>query len=111
MPNCIETTLYRMAQECFTNITKHAQATRVDVRLTFDGAFVRCSIADNGAGFDVNAVLARRGSRGLGLAGIRERVESVGGSLLIKSLPGQGTEMLVNIPLGVESADWDCARR
>jgi signal transduction histidine kinase len=111
LQSAVETTLYRMAQECLTNIVKHAKATHVAVRFTFDGAQVGCSIRDNGAGFDVKEALSRKGQRGLGLAGIRERVESLGGVLLIHSLAGAGTEMLAEIPLGVMNADWDCACR
>lgn len=60
---------------------------------------IRCSIEDDGIGFDVPAVLGRKGERGLGLVGIRERVEALGGTLEVKSQPGQGTELSIIIPL------------
>jgi signal transduction histidine kinase len=96
----IETTLYRIVQESLTNVAKHAQATQVEVRLNHEEDLVRVSIRDNGVGFDLNEVLARKGTRGLGLLGIRERIESVGGSLSIHSQPGQGTELLIKITMG-----------
>lgn len=67
LPPLIETALYRIVQEALTNVTKHAQATRVTVRLQREVRKICCSIRDDGIGFDVPAVLARRGERGLGL--------------------------------------------
>jgi signal transduction histidine kinase len=100
LPSGVETAIYRFVQESLTNAAKHAKATRVEIRLRHDVNEVQCSVRDNGAGFDMNEVLSRRGSRGLGLVGIRERVESIGGRVSIHSLPGLGTELLVTIPLG-----------
>ena len=64
LPTPIETALYRIVQEALTNVTKHARATRVSIVLERSGPFLRCAIHDDGAGFDVAAVLARRGSCG-----------------------------------------------
>jgi signal transduction histidine kinase len=99
LPAGVETTLYRFVQECLTNVAKHAKASRVEIRFQHDKHEVRCSVGDNGSGFDLKEVLSRKGSRGLGLVGIRERVESVGGTVSIYSFPGMGTELLVTIPL------------
>jgi signal transduction histidine kinase len=96
----IETTIYRIVQESLNNVVKHANATRVYIGIAENTSQVRCRIEDNGAGFDLNEVLSRRGSRGLGLLGIRERVESVGGELAIQSLPGNGTSLSITIPTG-----------
>lgn len=99
LPPRIEIALYRIVQEALTNVTKHAQATRVHVRLQQEPGAIRCSVRDDGVGFDVSAVLARRGERGLGLIGIRERVDALGGTREIRSAPGRGTELLLTIPL------------
>jgi signal transduction histidine kinase len=100
LPAGVETTIYRFVQESLTNAAKHAKASRVDILLRHDQHEVQCSVRDDGAGFDLTEVLSRRGSRGLGLVGIRERVDSVDGCVSIHSLPGMGTQLSVTIPLG-----------
>ena len=93
-------TLYRLAQECLTNVAKHAQATRVAISLTrvpggkHDGGEVRFSFEDNGSGFDPGQ---RR--QGLGLVGLRERVEALGGHFDLHSAPGQGVRVSASIPV------------
>src|SRR5712692_4208344 len=94
----LSTTLYRIVQEAFTNVTRHAKATQVNVTLQHELQTLRCSIKDNGVGFDVSSLSARIGERGLGMIGIRERLNSVGGSLALVSTPGQGTELVITIP-------------
>ncbi len=92
-------TLYRLAQECLTNVAKHAQATRVTIGLsrTPPGdqgvAEVRFSFEDNGQGFD--PALRRQG---LGLVGLRERVEALGGQFELDSAPGRGVRVRARIP-------------
>ncbi len=100
LPPAIETALYRSVQEALNNVTKHAHATRARVELQREPGAIRCVVRDDGVGFDVPDVQARRGDRGLGLLGIRERLHAVGGRLQITSAPGQGTELLMTIPLG-----------
>jgi len=95
----IETVLYRSVQEALTNVTKYAQATRVWINLEREPQRIRCTVRDDGIGFDVRAVLARRGVRGIGLLSIKERVGEVGGRAAITSAPGQGTELRLTIPL------------
>jgi two-component system, NarL family, sensor histidine kinase UhpB len=95
----VETALYRIAQEALTNVTKHARATCASIGLVQQAGLVRCSVRDDGIGFDLPSLLARRGAQGLGLIGIRERVGALGGSLEISSAPGQGTELVITIPL------------
>ena len=93
-------TLYRLAQECLTNVAKHAEATRVAIslsRLAGDdrsGEEVRFSFEDNGRGFDPGQ---RR--QGLGLVGLRERVEALGGIFDLHSAPGQGVRVRASIPV------------
>src|SRR6185295_4509237 len=94
----LSTTLYRIAQEAFTNVAKHAKATQVTVAIQYERQILRCSIKDNGVGFDVSSLSTQIGERGLGMIGIRERLNSLGGSLSLMSAVGQGTELLVTIP-------------
>jgi signal transduction histidine kinase len=94
----LSTTLYRIVQEAFTNVTRHAKATQVNVTIQHEPQTFRCSIKDNGVGFDVSSLSARIGERGLGMIGIRERLNSVGGSLSLVSTLGQGTELVITIP-------------
>ncbi|MBI4638190.1 MAG: PAS domain S-box protein [Candidatus Rokubacteria bacterium] len=111
LPSPTETALYRIVQEALTNVTRHAQATRVVIRFVREGLLLRCSVRDDGAGFDGPAVQARRGSRGLGLLGIQERLNAVGGTLNIISTPSSGTELIVSVPVEAGGADADSPRR
>ena len=95
----VETSLYRIVQEALNNAVRHGQATTVSVRLYQENGLVHCCIEDNGVGFDVPAALTRTGGESLGLVGIRERVEALGGTLKIRSAPNQGTELCVEIPV------------
>jgi signal transduction histidine kinase len=81
---------FRIAQEAITNAEKHAAATEVRVTLRFAPERFTCTITDNGVGFDLAAAQPSPG-RGFGLPSMRQRAESVGGSLDITSAPGQGT--------------------
>jgi two-component system sensor histidine kinase UhpB len=98
LPDSIATALYRMGQEGLTNISRHARATRACIRVASKAGVLRCTIRDDGVGFDVSAV-ARRGGLGLGLQGIRERLAMHGGVLQIKSVHGVGTQLIATIPL------------
>ena len=97
----IETALYRIIQEALTNVTKHARARNVKIRLTCVAKNLHCRIRDDGMGFDLPTVLSRREQKGLGLVGIRERLNALGGTLHIDSEPGRGTELLVKIPVEI----------
>lgn len=92
-------TLYRVAQEGFTNIQKHAQASSVRVRLHFAGDEAHLSISDNGRGFDAEYRLQQpeRLDGGYGLQGIRERLALVGGSFQVVSQEGHGTQLLATV--------------
>jgi signal transduction histidine kinase len=96
-----ETVLYRVTQEALANVAKHARAGRVGVWLQADNGLVRLRISDDGIGFDPASVAASAlglGQQGhFGLAGMRERVEMVGGRLLVDSAPGQGTTIAVEM--------------
>jgi two-component system NarL family sensor kinase len=92
-----EEELYRIATEALTNIRRHAHANEVHVTLARAGRHARLTIADDGAGFDVRGRRAR--SNGYGLAGMRERSALVGGRLVVRSRPGHGTQITVDVPL------------
>ena len=105
LPTAVETALYRVVQEALRNATKHAGARRVNIRLGVESRAVRCSVKDDGRGFDVEAELGRKGERGLGLIGMRERLNALDGRLTIDSSPGRGTELQITIPLEEHDAD------
>jgi two-component system, NarL family, sensor histidine kinase DevS len=90
----VETALYRIVQEALTNVVKHAGATHVSVVLTRKGDTVAAVVEDDGQGFDSDTTR----EEGLGLAGMRERVEIVGGRLRIESAPGSGTTLAAEVP-------------
>jgi len=96
LPDEVETALYRITQESLTNIARHAQARHVGVVLQSRGDVLSLVIEDDGRGFDVDA--AARGGR-LGLVGMRERAEMLGGTVTIESSPGAGTTIFVEVPL------------
>jgi signal transduction histidine kinase len=98
-PASTESALYRVVQEALNNISRHARATRVWVTLEREMQSIRCSVRDDGVGFDVRAVETRDGEHGFGLMGIRERVSMLGGSVEVNSGQGQGTEVVVRLPL------------
>ena len=99
LPSRVETTLYRIVQEALTNAARHAHATHVEVRIRREPQAIGCSVADDGVGFDAATVLAPAGRHGLGLAGIRERLDPIGGTLQVTSAPGAGTRLSVSVPL------------
>ena len=94
----LSATIYRIIQEAFTNVTRHAKATQVHVTVQQDRQTLRCSVKDDGVGFDVSSLSARTGEGGLGMIGIRERLNSIGGALSLMSSPGRGTELMITIP-------------
>jgi len=103
LPVTVETALYRIAQEALTNAIRHARASRVQIEVRPSGPSVWLAVRDDGQGFDVDPTLARRGDRGLGLIGIRERVEVLGGQLIIESKKGTGTALWVTLPIGAST--------
>lgn len=101
LPTPIETALYRIVQEALTNANKHAQASRVNVKLERQNQTVCCSVFDDGIGFDIQLLSSQKRGGGIGLIGIQERVNALAGTLKITSRPGKGTEILVTIPLEI----------
>jgi two-component system sensor histidine kinase DegS len=97
--NAKRTVMFRVAQEALTNVARHAHATRVGLSITKIPRAIRMEICDNGRAFHVeNALLAKNPKR-LGLIGMKERVEMVGGRLTIESAPGKGTTVRADVPL------------
>jgi signal transduction histidine kinase len=99
LSGAVEIALYRIVQEALTNATKHANASRVLIQARRAGRVLCCSIQDDGKGFDVRAVQSDRSRRGLGLIGMRERLNAIGGTLSIDSAPGRGTKLLIRVPV------------
>ncbi|MFA5056768.1 MAG: sensor histidine kinase [Opitutaceae bacterium] len=96
--NAKRTVLYRIAQEALTNVVRHAQASLVQVSIRKIPDAIRMEVADDGRSFQVQRVLSSRTNKRLGLLGMRERVEMVGGSFAIESAPGRGTTIRAQIP-------------
>ncbi len=95
LPSEVETAVYRIVQEALTNAVKHAAAERLSIVVTRTPERVSVMIEDDGEGFDLSA----RPGEGLGLLGMRERVDLLDGSLTIDSAPGAGTTLVVELPL------------
>jgi two-component system, NarL family, sensor histidine kinase UhpB len=97
LPPRVEAVLYRIVQEALNNVAKHAKASGVKIQVRREEQAIRCSVADDGVGFDVSA-LRPGATQGIGLIGIRERLVPLGGSVEVTSAPGGGTELFVSIP-------------
>ena len=94
------TVLYRVAQEALTNVVRHAKASRVDVSIQKLPDSICMRIKDDGKSFDAERVLRTTGKGRLGLLGMRERLQMVGGCFEVESAPGQGTTIVAHLPLG-----------
>lgn len=95
LPSAVETTLYRLVQEALTNTYKHAQAKSVKIVVRQNPRAVVCSVRDDGIGL----ANERPEATGLGLVAMRERVQSLGGTLRLETGPQRGTTLIVQIPL------------
>ncbi len=94
--------LFRVAQEALNNIVKHAQASEVHIALSYEHDQVRLKVRDNGRGFLPNSVNQGQGRVSLGLAGMEERANLLGGKFSLFSNPGEGTIVQVSIPYNFE---------
>jgi signal transduction histidine kinase len=96
----LEIYLYRIAQEAINNIMKYSRATSFSLQLLITSKLIRMIVSDNGVGFNANDILyGKMPNSGIGLTNIRERVESFHGIFKIDSEPGNGTMLVVEIPL------------
>jgi signal transduction histidine kinase len=103
LPEAINITYYRLLQEALTNVARHSQATAAQVSLTYDGATLTLRVTDNGRGFDLASMPDQAGSpAGIGLVGMRERLQLLGGRVDILSEPGQGTHIIGSAPWRVD---------
>jgi len=96
-PAEVEIVAYRIIQEALTNVARYAGVTVSHVRLRADSTHLMLRVDDAGRGFDAEAVLAARATGGL--SGMYERVHLIGGVLTIESAPGQGTQIIAELPL------------
>lgn len=96
----VELTLFRIVQEALRNTQKHAEASEVLVRAEFEDARVSITVRDDGKGFKMPEEIGSLAEMGkLGLLGMQERVQLIGGELMIQSEPGEGTTIVVDVPL------------
>ena len=100
LPSSMEITAYRVVQEALTNIHKHANATKVNLRLQFQEDKLLIEIRDNGQGFDRSQTLGSAISVGhIGLLGMKQRAEMLGGDIKIKTGEGKGTTIILGLPI------------
>ncbi|MBI2954878.1 MAG: GAF domain-containing protein [Chloroflexi bacterium] len=100
LPARLETELYRILQEAITNIAKHAHARNASIQLRRADGRLSASVEDDGRGFQLDEVgPVGQGGSGLGLLGMRERVELLGGTFTVHSSPGSGTRLTIEVPL------------
>jgi signal transduction histidine kinase len=93
----VQAELHQIAHEALNNALKHAHAREVQVHLSFGDAVTSLRVQDDGVGFELASAWAGGGQ---GLPGMAERVHKIGGRLKIDSAPGQGTEIVVEVPTG-----------
>jgi signal transduction histidine kinase len=96
------TNVYRIVQEALNNLVKHSQAADARITLERDVSVARLRVADDGVGFDRDAIQSRHG---LGLTSMTERVRMLGGKLEIHSAPGRGTQLTVELPFTETGAE------
>jgi signal transduction histidine kinase len=96
VPSPLATAIYRIVQETLTNVARHARATHVEIDLGTSARELRLTVRDNGRGIKPNEL---RRVTSLGVVGMRERAEMLGGQFKIRPLPGAGTEVIVTVPL------------
>jgi PAS domain S-box-containing protein len=107
----LETACFRIVQEGVTNIIRHARASRISVRLERVMSDLFLLITDDGAGFDARTLRNGSGSATLGLRGMEERAQAVGGSIMIDSAPALGTEISARFPIkGEKRRDAESSR-
>jgi len=99
LPPILEFAVYRIAQEALANVRKHAQADKVDVILRFEADDLCLKVRDNGKGFDLSrALIGSRSGEPLGLSGMKDRAETLGGTMNIETVEGAGTTVDLTLP-------------
>lgn len=99
LPAAVEVACFRMVQEALHNVSKHAQASAASVILEYQPEILQVTVEDNGRGFDFEEWFRGCDSHHLGLLGMRERAESLGGDVQIDSTLGQGTCVVLRLPV------------
>jgi signal transduction histidine kinase len=99
LPAEVEILVYRVVQEALNNVLKHAKASSVSVVLEHSRAKLRVIIEDDGIGFDPDSPPDPDAPTALGLLGMRERLDLVGGAMTIESAPGAGATLFIDVPL------------
>lgn len=99
LPVFIETALFRVVQEAFTNVIRHSNARNVDIQLTQMDHTLEFIIQDDGRGFDPTILTAEAPGKGFGLRGMQERVDMLDGRFEIESALGEGTRIIIHIPI------------
>ena len=94
LPLETEQAIYRVIQEALANVSRHSQAKRVDVSLVYNIDSLQVLIADDGRGFDMN-----QKSKDMGFRSMRDRINSIRGTIQIQSAPGQGTRLIAQVPI------------
>jgi signal transduction histidine kinase len=108
IPEKVRLALFRIYQELINNIARHAQANQIIIRFTLSDKEINLEVEDNGIGFDVPkrwVEMARQGH--LGLVGVSERTELVGGKIKITSSSGKGTVVQVTVPRAFQEEMWN----
>ena len=116
----MEAIIFRFVQEAINNIARHAAARNVEIRLELSDGMATVNITDDGIGFDITELstgtiididnkdfLLSENTRGLGLLGMQERIELLGGELEIISVPGNGTQLHIRVPIQERSIIYD----
>jgi signal transduction histidine kinase len=104
LDSAASTVLYRLVQEALTNVARHAQARHVNIALQKVTGAIQLAITDDGKGFDAQRVLFGNSQNRLGVLGMRERVQMIGGQCSLESAPGKGTTVCAVIPLRTRAA-------
>lgn len=100
LPLEMEQAIYRVIQEALANVSRHSRAKRVDVSLVYDQEALQVMVVDDGCGFDMN-----QRAKGMGFRSMRERISSIRGTLQVHSAPGEGTRLVIQIPIRNGSGD------
>lgn len=96
----VQVNLYRVFQESFTNISKHADAKKVSLEVKKEGEYISFVVKDDGKGFELNKIMNRKfNEKGVGLMAMNERMHMMGGTFQVNSVPGEGTTIKFVVPI------------